>query len=63
MQELLEYMDKDNVRYVGQVIEKAKQLLKKEKEQILFAYDAGKEQPSKSQLCPIDYYNQTYIKP
>ena len=34
MRELLEYMDKDNVRYVGQVIEKAKQLLKLEREQM-----------------------------
>jgi hypothetical protein len=31
-----------------------------EKFQITAAYDAGKEQPSNSQLCPIDYYNRTY---
>lgn len=38
----------------------ASELLKKEKQQILAAYDGGKEQPAKSQLCPIDYYNETF---
>jgi hypothetical protein len=31
-----------------------------EKQQILSAYDIGKEQPSNSQQSPIEYFNQTY---
>lgn len=36
------------------------EFLQKEKDQICQAYDMGKEQPSNSQLCPIDYFTQTY---
>lgn len=35
-------------------------LLEKEKQAILNAYDCGKEQPSNSQQCPIDYYDSTF---
>jgi len=34
--------------------------LELEKQQIIDAYDNGKEQASCSQLCPIDFYNKTY---
>jgi len=70
MQELIKYLDEracnessNGIQATLMYIRKeAVELLEKEKQQILFAYDAGKEQPSKSQLCPIDYYNQTYKK-
>jgi hypothetical protein len=42
-----------------QYINQAKEM---EKKQIINAYDCGKEQTSDSQLCPIDYYNETFNK-
>jgi hypothetical protein len=41
------------------LIRQAKEM---EKQQIMDAYDCGKEQPSSSQLSPIEYYNETFGK-
>ena len=65
MQELIEYLDEYNEVFgmMGLSIrDRASILLEKEKLQILSGYDCGKEQVSTSQLCPIDYYNQTFNK-
>jgi hypothetical protein len=43
--------------FIAKLLEKAKEM---EKQQIIEAYDCGKEQPSSSQLCPIDYYNENF---
>lgn len=32
----------------------------KEKQQIIDAYDCGKDQPLNSQVSPINYYNETF---
>jgi len=46
------------MRYVNiDILEQAKSM---HKEEIIAAYDCGKEQPTTSQLCPIDYYEQTF---
>jgi hypothetical protein len=41
------------------LLEQAKEMHKQE---IIDAYDCGKEQPSSSQLSPIEYYNKTFGK-
>jgi len=50
----------DGLHTLNTLKKDAKSLLPKEKAQTVGAYDAGKEQPSNSQLCPIDYYNNKY---
>jgi hypothetical protein len=37
-----------------------RQVKEMEKQQIINAYDCGKEQPLSSQLSPIEYYNETF---
>ena len=40
----------------------AKQLLEKEKEQIIMAYDNGRYSSLQYNKTPIEYYNQNYLK-
>lgn len=68
MQELLNWLEWQEydimnhklMDFAIRVNEKSIELLEIEKQQILSAYDLGKEQPSNSQLNPITYYNSTY---
>jgi hypothetical protein len=63
MQELIEYFNErpeyDKTSEGYEIIEKAKQLLKKEKEQIIDAFDMGKTTIKFVEKAE-DYYNQTY---
>lgn len=43
--------------YIQEAFEQAKEM---EKQEIIDAYDCGKEQPLSSQLSPIEYYNETF---
>ena len=64
MQELIEWGDEMLLKHqqkilgFGEVIDKAEELLEKEKEQIMNAFLEGKVNYSKD--WAIEYYNQTY---
>ena len=63
LQELIAFIENDYGEFElssNAILEKAKSLLPKERQDIINAYDAGKEQPSNSQLCPADYFIQTF---
>jgi hypothetical protein len=62
MQELideLEYMFKDDVLVFG-IVQRAKYLLEKEKEQIMMAFNDGKINSVLKKRDSEEYYNQTY---
>jgi hypothetical protein len=69
MQELIEYVDSiwSNGGWEQTIKEKAKELLKKEKEQIRYAYEQGEndyecreEERYDKESLSEQYYNQTY---
>jgi len=57
MQELIEYIESNEIVYNKDLILKLKELLEKEKEQICNAYTDGLEGPY---IGAEQYYNQTY---
>jgi hypothetical protein len=63
MQELIEYFNErpeyDKTSEGYEIIEKSKQLLEKEKEQIINAHTEGYSNYD-SEMTSIEYYNQTY---
>jgi hypothetical protein len=64
LQELIEYFNQRpeyDKTYKGyEIIEKAKKLLEKEKEQIIFDYMNGKYYHQYEDITAEEYYNQTY---
>jgi hypothetical protein len=50
---------KGNGDDIQELLEQFKEM---EKQQIIDAYDCGKEQASSSQLSPIEYYKETFGK-
>ena len=63
MQELIDYVDSiwSNEGWEETIKEKAKELLEKEKEQIMYSYTNGSQDMAlEDKYEPLDYYNQTY---
>jgi hypothetical protein len=58
MQELIEYIESNEIVYNKDLILKLKELMEKEKEQIMKAFLEGKVNHSED--WAIEYYNQTY---
>ncbi len=56
MQELIDWLDPS----FSSVIEKAKELLEKEKQQIIDSYNSGAELPNAAFLDGEEYFTQTY---
>ena len=65
LQELIEFMQNDNIRYVGQCVDKAKQLIEKEREQITDAHRSGelaKKGDATLSIRANEYYESKYGK-
>ena len=60
MQELIEHIESNEIVYNKALILKLKELLKKEKEQIIEAYSWGYSDGVQEPNPNDDYYNQTY---
>jgi hypothetical protein len=62
MQELIEYVDSiwSNGGWEETIKEKAKELLEKEKEHIIDAYNQGTLDGESSQINYPNYYNETF---
>jgi hypothetical protein len=61
MQELIEYLNGDAYAGICDIRNRAKELLEKEKEQIMMAYNDGYVNKAfDKQRNPLEYYNQTY---
>ena len=60
MQELIEYIESNEIVYNKDLILKLKELLEKEKEQILRAFELGMHECLAYDANSIKYYNQTY---
>ena len=63
LQELIEWMEKDlenGKKTIGNILEKSNELLEKEKEQILRAFELGMHECLAYDANSIKYYNQTY---
>lgn len=60
MQELIEYIESNEIVYNKDLILKLKELLKKEKEQIIEAYLQGSFDDGPDSNNSEQYYNQTY---
>lgn len=60
MQELIEHIESNEIVYNKDLILKLKELLKKEKEQIIEAYSQGYGDGVQEPNPNDDYYNQTY---
>ena len=63
MIELIEYIESNEIVYNKDLILKLKELLEKEKKQILAAYNNGSQDMAlEEKYEPFEYYNQTYGK-
>ena len=63
MTELIEYIESNEIVYNKDLILKLKELLEKEKKQILAAYNNGSQDMAlEEKYEPFEYYNQTYGK-
>ena len=61
MQELIDWIECDNDNNVYDITDFAKELLEKEKEQILAAYNNGSQDMAlEEKYEPLEYYNKTY---
>jgi len=61
IQELIEFMSREDVRYVDQCVNKAKQLLEKERQQIIDAVKFGRDVDFDRYINPPEqYYTETF---